>query len=252
MGFVHGVAGMPLSRQRFLQKNVVKYIQQAKKVIVLSHTLKQDVLEYAPAARDKLTLLRPAVDKSYQPLAWEDREDVKQTFAGGVEYFIAVGSMHPKNNLMPLLKAFSALKRRLHSNMKLVLVGAETTAGNDIAGSLPSYKFRNDVVWIQDASQETLAQLIAGAYALIYSSRFAGIAMPVYAAMECEVPVIALESAIAREAGEDAVLYTDPDNLEDLADKMCLLYKDEDLRSRLLGKARKAIPGDAPELLIID
>lgn len=252
MGFMHNVAGISASRQRFLKKNLARYIQQAKKVIVLSHALEQDVLQYAPDAAAKLQVLLPAIDSSYQPLEWEDREDVKSTYAGSVEYFVAVGSIHPKNNLMPLLKAFSALKRRLHSNMKLLLVGSETTAGAEITGSLTSYKYRNDVMLMPDVDQETLAKVVAGAYALVYSTRFAGVAMPVYAAMQCEVPVIALEGTAAREAGGEGVLYADPESLEDLADKMCLLYKDEELRSRLLSKIRKTDRTGAFGTLIID
>lgn len=252
MAFLHGTAGVSASRQRFLKKNMLRYIQQAKKVIVLSRTLEQDVLQYAPDAAGKLRVLLPVVDNSYQPLQWEDREDVKSTYAGSVEYFVAVGSIHPKNNLMPLLKAFSALKRRLHSNMKLLLVGSQTAEGAEITGSLPSYKYRNDVVLISDADQATLARIVAGAYALVYSTRFAGVATPVYAAMQCEVPVIALEGAAAKEAGEEAVLYADPENLEDLADKMCLLYKDEELRSRLLSKIKKTDRTGAFDALIID
>lgn len=252
MGFLHGAAGIPAARLRFLKKNLVKHIRLAKKVIVLSHALEQDVLQYAPDAAGKLRVLLPAVDSSYEPLRWEDREDVKSSYAGSVEYFVAVGSIHPGNNLMPLLKAFSALKRRLHSNMKLLLVGSETAAGAEIIASLPSYKYRNDVVLIPDADQTTLARLIAGAYALVYSTRFAGVAMPVYAAMACEVPVIALEGTAAREAGGEAVLYADPESLEDLADKMCLLYKDEELRSRLLSKVKKPNRTGALGALIID
>jgi glycosyltransferase involved in cell wall biosynthesis len=252
MGFIHSLAGISASRQRFLKKNLARYIQQAKKVIVLSHALEQDVLQYAPDAAAKMKVLLPAIDGSYQPLQWEDREEVKSTYAGSVEYFVAVGSIHPKNNLMPLLKAFSALKRRLHSNMKLLLVGSETPAGAEITGSLPSYKYRNDVILIPDADQATLAKVVAGAYAMLYPARFEGVAMPVYAAMQCEVPVIALEGAAAREAGGEGVLYVDPENLEDLADKMCLLYKDEELRSRLLSKIRKTDRTGAFGTLIID
>jgi len=52
-----------------------------------------------------------------------------------------------------------------------------------------------------------------------------------------------LEGPAAREAGGDAVLYTDPESLEDLADKMCLLYKDEELRTRQLGRmAARPLP----------
>jgi glycosyltransferase involved in cell wall biosynthesis len=136
--------------------------------------------------------------------------------------------------------------------MKLLLVGSETAAGAEITGSLTSYKYRNDVILMPDADQATLAKVVAGAYALVYSTRFAGVAMPVYAAMQCEVPVIALEGAAAREAGGEGVLYADPESLEDLADKMCLLYKDEELRSRLLNNIRKTDRTGAFGTLIID
>ena len=249
-GFLHDVAGIPASRKRARQKNMIRYLQKAGEVRVLSHTLKEDLLRYAPEIEGKLKVLQPEVSSAYKPLEWEEREDVKREFAGGVEYFIAVGSLHPRNNIMPLLKAFSALKRRLHSNMKLVLAGSATAAGEEITASLPSYKYRNDIVLLQDADQQTLARAIGGAYAMIYTSRFAGVAMPVYAALQCQVPVIALESAVAREAGGEAVLYADPENLEDLANKMCLIYKDEELRSRLLGKIIPPAAAGNVEMLI--
>lgn len=213
-------------------EHITKYIQRAKRVLVLSDAAKEAAKAFTPDPQ----LVSPGIYPGYKPLEWDEREDVKREFAGGVEYFITIGSLHPRNNVLPLLKAFSALKRRLHSNMKLVLAGAGTAAGADIAASLASYKYRNDVVWLQESDSETLSRLIAGSYALIYTPRFEGMALPVYAALQCQVPVIALDGQAAREAGGDAVLYTDPENLEDLADKMCLLYKDEQLRSRLLGR----------------
>jgi glycosyltransferase involved in cell wall biosynthesis len=252
MSFLYGAAGISASSQRALKKSTTKYLQHARKVIVLSQTLEREALQLAPEVAGKLRVLLPPVHGSYRPLDWEDREEVKRTYAGSVEYFAVVGSIHPKNNIMPLLKAFSALKRRLHSNMKLLLIGTETTAGAEVTAALPSYKYRNDVIILPGVDQETLAQLVAGAYALIYTNRFAGLAMPVYAAMQSDVPVIALESAAAREAGGEAALYVDPENLEDLADKMCLLYKDEQLRSRLLEKSGKADWTAAFDTLIID
>jgi glycosyltransferase involved in cell wall biosynthesis len=252
MGFLHGAIGIPAAEQRFLQKNLIRYISQARKVLVVSQTLEKDVLQYAPEAASKLRVVKPVVDSSYHPLEWEAREEVKETYAGRVEYFAVVGRIHPRNNLMPLLKAFSALKRRLHSNMKLLLIGSQTAAGHEIADALQSYKYRNDVVLLPDIEQQALARLVAGAYALIYMPRFEGVATPVYAALQSEVPVIALEGAAAREAGGEAVLFADPESLEDLADKMCLLYKDEELRSRLLGKIKKADWSAAFEALITD
>jgi glycosyltransferase involved in cell wall biosynthesis len=247
-GFLHDVAGMSRELQRYLRKNTLKYIQAAEKVLVLSPVVKQDLEQYAPGVAEKLILLPPGMDDSYHPVAWEEREQIKQAFSGGVEYFAIVGSIHPKNNILPLLKAFSALKRRLHSNMKLVLAGAATAAGTEIEEAMATYKFRNDVIWLKEPDQHTLARLVAGAYALVYTSRFEGVAMPIYAALRSEVPVVAIDGAAARVAGAEGVLYADPESLDDLADKMSVLYKDEVLRSRMLERGRQvSLPGSWAE-----
>jgi glycosyltransferase involved in cell wall biosynthesis len=234
LSFLHEVSGEPLNWQRLLQRQTVKYLAKARRVGVFSTNLEQELLQYAPAAASKLTVLPAAIHESYRPLSWEEREEVKKEHTGGVEYFIVSAALHPRNNITPLLKAFSAFKRRLRSNMKLVLAGSATAAGQEIADSLRTYKFRQDVVWLPEVDQPTLAKLTAAAYAMIYPSRMDGVALPIYAAMRCQVPVIAIDGPAAREAGKDALLYTDPQNLEDLADKLGLLYKDEQLRTRLL------------------
>jgi len=234
LSFLQGVAGVPEKWRRYLQRQTAQYIDKAQKVVILSEALRPALLEYTPAAAGKLGVLPAGVHEGYRPLSWDEREAVKQQYTGGVEYFIVTGALHPRNNITPLLKAFSVLKRRLHSNMKLVLAGSPTPAGREIADSLRTYRFRQDVLWLQQPDQAALAQLTAAAYALVYTTRLAGAALPVYAALQCEVPVIALDGPAAREAGKDALLYTDPQRLEDLADKLCLLYKDEQLRARLL------------------
>lgn len=235
--FLHHVAGADAGMQRFLKKNMARYMAAAQQVAVLSATVQEELRQYAPDMAPRLNLLPAGIHESYRALEWEEREAVKQKYTGGVEYFLVPGSLHPRNNIVPLLKAFSALKRRQRSNIKLVLAGSATVAGHDIATALQTYKFRHDVVWLKDVDQPTLALLTGAAYALVYTARFEGLALPVYAALRCQVPVIALESAIAREAGGDAILYADPASLEDLAEQMSLLYKDEQLRSRLLAKA---------------
>ncbi|PSL49000.1 glycosyltransferase involved in cell wall biosynthesis [Chitinophaga niastensis] len=236
LSFLRDAGLQPSLQQRNLKKNTARYLAKAQRIAVLSETGKAELLRYAPAVKDKTIRLDTGVSPLYQPLEWEQREAVKKEFSSGAEYFLVTGSMHPRNNIIPLLKAFSALKRRQRSNIKLVLAGSLTPAGADIATALQSYKFRQDVVCVERPDEAALARLTAAAYALVYPSRFEGLALPIYAAQRCLVPVIALDSVAAREAGGDTVLYADPASLDDLSEKMSLLYKDEQLRSRLLAK----------------
>ncbi|SEK97327.1 Glycosyltransferase involved in cell wall bisynthesis [Chitinophaga rupis] len=244
LSFLQPVAGVPQQWQRFFKKETVKYIASAKKIVLPGAHLEQPLLQYAPAAAGKVQVIPAGIHESYQPLDWEQREVVKKMYTGGTEYFLVTGSLDPRNNIMPLLKAFSALKRRQRSNMKLVLAGKVTAAGQEIANSLQTYKFRQDVVLLPDLDQPSLANLTAAAYAMVYTTRLEGAALPVYAALRCQVPVIAIDSPAAREAGKEALLYADPENLADLAEKLSLLYKDEVQRSRQLQEmAALPLPG---------
>ena len=63
--------------------------------------------------------------------------------------------------------------------------------------------------------------------------------MPVLEAMQCDVPVITPSDSAMQEIAKDAALYADANNHTDIADKMMLLYKDENLRKELIQKGRQ-------------
>lgn len=212
-------------------KRMAELTPQVKQLFVFSETLRDAFVSQASALADKIVLLQPGQDVGYNPLEWDERQAIKQQHAGGTEYFLATGSIDPRNNTMPLLKAYSVLKKRLRSNVKLILAGDVTAAGKEVTDALTSYRFREDVIWLQRPDAATLASLTAGAYGLVYTNRYDGLALPIYHALHCQVPVVAFDSPAAREAGGPAVVYADPAHADDLAEKMMLLYKDERLRA---------------------
>ncbi|UYQ92477.1 glycosyltransferase [Chitinophaga horti] len=224
-------------------KDAEKYIGNYRGVITLSNWMKQQVLDKHPGLEDRVHTLAPGSISAIRPVEWEEREEFKRELTGGVEYFAAVGSFHPDNNILPLLKAFSKLKGRLHSNLKLVIAGRATRAGAQLADSLASYRYRDDVVWVKDATSHRLARLIASAYAVVHVATQEGVALPVLAAQVAQVPVVALAGGTGQEAGGEAALYAETGNIDELAEKMGALYKDEMLRNRLLSQ----IPPTAAE-----
>jgi glycosyltransferase involved in cell wall biosynthesis len=214
--------------------SAVKYIHQYKGILLFSAFMREQVIKRFAGLTDKIHTLPPGVSETYIPLNWEEREEVKREYAEGMEYYISVCSIHPDNNIRPLLKAFSMLKKRLRTSMKLVLAGRLTHEGEEIAESLQTYKFRDDVIWMENPEETELARLIAGAYGLVHTVGADGLAVPIYMALRCQVPAIALYAGASAEAGGDAALNAVPDDITDLSEKMGALYKDEMLRSRLL------------------
>ena len=120
----------------------------------------------------------------------------------------------------------------------LVLAGRPDGKNKRFASSLETYKYRDDIVLTGHVEEEELAKAIGAAYALVSPSLWEGFALPVLEAMRCDIPVITSDNSAMQEIAEDAALYVNPADNTDIADKMMLLYKDENLRSRLIQKGK--------------
>ena len=61
-----------------------------------------------------------------------------------------------------------------------------------------------------------MASLYSGASAFCYPSRYEGFGLPVLEAMACSCPAITCHNSSLPEVGGDAVVYVDPDNVDQM------------------------------------
>lgn len=125
--------------------------------------------------------------------------------------------------------------------MKLVLTGRLAWKYESFKEGLKSYRYRNDVVMTGYVEEQELTLLIGSAYAMVYPSLFEGFGVPVLESMKCDVPVITSANSSMQEIAKQAALYADADSHADIADKMMLLYKDENKRKELIQKGRTVV-----------
>jgi glycosyltransferase involved in cell wall biosynthesis len=126
--------------------------------------------------------------------------------------------------------------------MKLLVVGRLAWQYGDIVEKLKTYKYREDVVMLNYVSEQTLTQLTASAYALVYPSFFEGFGLPILEAMQSGVPVITSNTSSMPEIAGEAALFASPDDPDAIAKQLLLIYKDESAREKLIeaGKLRAA------------
>jgi glycosyltransferase involved in cell wall biosynthesis len=242
LAFLHYPQFISGSHLRLYKSRTPKSITRAKKIIAVSAFTKQDIIDKYEVTADKVSVIYNGARAVFQPVTAEERKLIKETYADGKEYFIYVGSIHPRKNLYNLLKAFSVFKKRLRSNMKLLIVGRLAWKYDAFVKSLDSYKFRNDVKLMHHVSDDELVSLLASSYALVYPSYFEGFGLPLVEAMACRVPVICSNRSALPEVGGNAALLFEPDNYEEMADRMMLIYKDETFRSKLIENGGERLP----------
>ena len=207
------------------------FIKKAASILTVSNFSKQDLIKHFPKAANKISTLYPAARKGFQPISWEEKSQDKDSYSDGREYFLFVGGVHPRKNLLNLLKAFSLFKKWQKSNMKLLVAGRMAWQYQDLLEKIKTYKYREDLVLLGALEETQLTRISASAYALVYPSFFEGFGMPIVEAMQSGVPVIASNTSSMPEVGADAALYADPNDPDAIAQQMLLLYKDEKLRN---------------------
>ncbi len=253
LGFLHYPAAYKKSHLVYLKHYTPRFIRKSVRVATVSQFSKDDIIKQYHTNPSKIDVVYSAVKENFGPLNQEEQEKTRNQYTDGKAYFIYAGAIQPRKNLINLLKAFSIFKKRQRSNMKLVLAGRMAWKNDEFLQLLSTYKYRDDVVLTGYIDEKELAALVASAYALVYPSFFEGFGVPVLEAMTSGVPALTSQNSSMQEIGGDAGLYFDPSSHEDMAEKLMLIYKDEQLRNNMvekgLGMAKKFSWKHTSELL---
>lgn len=127
-------------------------------------------------------------------------------------YFVVVGAIEPRKNLLMLLNVWSELlRRRGRQAPRLVVAGSPARGGRPILGQLQACGILQDhVIVASGLSSPSLRQLVANARAVLMPSLAEGFGLPIVEALTVGTPVLASDLAAHREVGGALAVYLDP------------------------------------------
>ena len=221
-----------------------RFHAKASHIFAVSEYTRQDILkQYPNISPSKVSVTYNACNESeYFPLLEIEKQHIKAQFSDGKSYFLYVGSVHPRKNLLNLLKGFEIFKEsNPQSDILLVIAGRIAWKTGEMRDFYQNMRFRESVKFLQFVPQTDLPRLIASAYALCYVSLFEGFGIPILEAMHCEIPVLTSNTSSMPEVAADAALLIDPQNPQEIANALHRLYSDESLCKQLIerGKNRR-------------
>lgn len=147
------------------------------------------------------------------------------------EHFLYVGDDEPRKNLALLLEAYADYRTRVAADgtrpLPLVLAGRATA----------------DQEGVRSEPEPELAKLLNGSAALVHPALYEGFGLTILEAMSVGVPVIAARSPGVAETAGDAALLFDPYDAAGLAEALCRLADDPQLRADLGSSGRERAAG---------
>jgi glycosyltransferase involved in cell wall biosynthesis len=217
-----------------------RFAAKAARIATVSEFSKQDIVKHYSIASDKIDVVYNGAKEVYRPVTDQVKQQVKARLTSGLNYFIYVGSIHPRKNVKNLLLAFEQFKLQTNSDFKLLIVGRKAWDYEDVDAAYASMKFSSDVIFAGHVPPQDLSNIMASAYAMVYVSLFEGFGIPIIEAMSCDVPVITSNTTSMPEAAGEAALLVTPASVKEIADAMKALLN-ESLRASLIENGRTQI-----------
>ncbi|ANE53079.1 glycosyltransferase family 4 protein [Flavisolibacter tropicus] len=215
----------------------------ADRVIAISKQTKQDIIDYYHTDPAKIDICYQSCNPAFaDEIASATKEQVRKKYNLPPAYFLYVGSIIERKNLLNICKAIKQLQGTL--NIPLVVIGGGRGYKEKVLQYIAANNLQQQVIFLNDTpaakndaafqKPETFAAIYQMAIAMIYPSYFEGFGIPVLEALWSRLPVITSNVSCMPETGGKAAYYVNPDKPEEIAEGMMAIYNSMELRAKMV------------------
>jgi glycosyltransferase involved in cell wall biosynthesis len=247
----------------FYRQKFKKACEQADVIVAVSEQTKRDIIEFYGTSSEKIQVVYQDCHEAFQRKASPQRrppqplsgatpvqsergflKEIHQKYGITKPYVLCVGTIEARKNQLRLVQAFQAAQL---ADAQLVLVGGKTKFQQEIESFVVKNQLEQKVRILNNVPFTDLPALYQSARVFAYPSFFEGFGIPIVEALHSGVPVVAATGSCLEEAGGEGGLYVNPNDTDELAKKLQLLWQDEGLRQRLIAKGQTHVKQFAAE-----
>jgi len=139
-------------------------------------------------------------------------------------------------NHINLLRALRYIKDKYNLEIPLILVGSKKNNFENVMNEIQNLGLSQQVKYLGYVPDEDMPYLYKLATALVMPTLFESVSMPIWEAFHLGCPVVSSNVCALPEQVGDAGLIFDPYNIQDMAEKIFIIWTNENLRNELVNK----------------
>lgn len=234
----------PAERLHAMNTHFPESLRRANAVIVGSQFVRRELSEYFGVKDERIHVTPYGVSAEFYPRSEDESRPLlaRHGLQQG-RYFLAVGTLEPRKNLITAIRAHASLPDALRNSYPLVLVGQRGWLNEELDAEIARAASKERVRWLGYVAEQDLPALTSAALATLYPSLYEGFGFPPLESMACATPVLASNRASIPEVLGDAGLMFEALDADAFAHGMMRLTQDPDwtadLRQRGLQQARR-------------
>ncbi|MDP2736558.1 MAG: glycosyltransferase family 1 protein [bacterium] len=214
-------------------------LEHAKIIIAVSEFTKQEMVEFYKADAEKIKVVCNGFnDQLYRPI--QDAEKINQVLSQydiKTPYIFYAGRLEKKKNIANLVEAYAIMKQKFKDiKHNLVLVGSAGLGFDKVKDVINEFNLHENIIvtgWVPEAD---MPYIYNGADLFVFPSLYEGFGIPLLEAMASGVPIAASNTASIPEVVKNSALLFDPENKDDMAEKMAKILLDKQLADKLISR----------------
>lgn len=222
-------------------------VKRSQKIITPSNFVKTQMVKSFRVDPQKIIVTYEAPEEEYQKNIQHstiNNQRLLKKFSIKIPFLIYVGNAYPHKNLDSLLQALKILIfNSQFSTLNLVIACSRDVFYQRLKVKIEKLNLEKNVILSGYIPSKDLAKIFTQAEAYVFPTLSEGFGIPALNAMSAGLAVAAADIPTLREIYGDAALYFDPQNPQDIAEKLNLILSDPKTRSDLvkrgLGQAKK-------------
>lgn len=217
---------------------VSRAVRQASRIITVSQTTKDDLIDLYRVPERKITPIHLCNDRDTSGSG----DVLARLGLESIPYVLSISRLEKKKNIVTLVKAFTRLKEAGGvKDTKLVLVGSYGYGREEIEAAIATSTVKSQIIvtgYLEDADAATLMSR-ASAYA--FPTHYEGFGIPALEAMSAGVPLIASDVPALREVSADAALFVRADDVDGWSRALNMVLRDPVIAEDLIVRGKERI-----------
>ncbi len=202
----------PADRVRRYKRAFDAAVRRAAHIIVDSHAVRREVLQWFGLPESRVSTVYCGVAERFRPPPSTVVAAVRHKYHLPQRYFLCVGTIEPRKNLLMLLQAYCQLPAALREECGLVLCGPWGWKSEPERTFYEQTARHSGVRHLGYVIDEDLPALYAGAAALLYPSHYEGFGLPPLEMMACGGAAIVSTADAVREVAGPCAPAIDPND----------------------------------------
>jgi glycosyltransferase involved in cell wall biosynthesis len=229
---------LPLQYPSFFSKKMINLtkssiefaLNHCSQIQCISNYTKSLLVNNYAFREENIKVVYPSISHSY----YEEKSNIEETnnflnkfSLNKSEYFISIGYLDPRKNLVNQIKAFKLFTERTSNKIKYALTGFPGSYTNEILTLINDPSLNGKVVFLGFLEMELLKIAIENSAGLLYCSKAEGFGIPIIEGYACKTNVVTSNTTSMVEIGEGRAYLADPDNIEDISEGINRAYSNK-------------------------